>query len=106
MRSETELYKIFEQEYTEIRRKNCIGCQHDKPSQKHHTVCLSDINRDIYVMKTLSYLLNKNKIDNEEFDFLNYSIKSTNTSCYFLEDLNELSLALASISDNYDSTIE
>ncbi len=71
MRCESELNRIFYQTYSETRRKNCIGCQYEHPSQKYHTVCLTNIYKDLFMMKTMTYLLNKNIIDKNEFNFLN-----------------------------------
>lgn len=98
MRCESDLNKIFYKAYSEIRRKNCIGCQYDHPSQKYHSVCLTDIYKDLYIMKTLTYLLNKNIIDKNEFNFLNEELELID----FLGDEEELIHYL----DHYTPSLE
>ena len=77
MRSTSELNNLFITQYHYIRMKNCIGCNYDKPSQKHHITCLTDIDKDFFTMKTIAYMLNRNLIDKTEFKYLNETYATT-----------------------------
>ena len=70
MRPTSELLNLFNNAQCYIRRKNCPGCYHNHGSQSEHLICMTDIDKEIYTSKTLIFL--QNKIDIDEFDYLNY----------------------------------
>ena len=95
MRSTSELNNLFITQYQYIRMKNCIGCNHDKPSQKHHITCLTDVDREFFIMKTLAYMLNRKFIDKNEFKYLNESYTTTmdDTTFTFLDSIKSVELS-------------
>lgn len=94
MRSTSELNHLFDTQYRCIRMMNCIGCNLDKPSQKHHMTCLTDFDRDFYIMKTLAFMSNRKLIDKDEFKYLNetYTITMDEPTYKFLDSMKSIEL--------------
>jgi hypothetical protein len=94
MHSKTELIHLFIVQYRYIKMINCIGCKHNKPSQKHHITCLTDVDRDFYIMKTLAYMLNRKLIDDDEFKYLNatYTTNMDQATFTLLESIKSIEI--------------
>ena len=72
MRSRSELLNLFNNANYFIRKQNCQGCYHNHGMQREHLICMTNIDKEIYTLKTLIFLLDENKIDLEEFEYLNF----------------------------------
>ena len=80
MISKTNLIDLLEY-YTSIKRTEyCSSCESSFGSERHHQVCLSNINKIFFYKKALRFMLNKNIISYHEFIGLDLWIEENGSS--------------------------
>ena len=70
MRSEQDLIGLLVENTILKRREDCLGCQYQHGSQKHHITCMTNIFQKFYFMKSIAHMIENDLIDNDEEEYL------------------------------------
>jgi hypothetical protein len=79
MRDNTEIWTLINATIRKLRTDDCLGCMWNHGSQKHHDVCLTNINSHYYFKESIHYLFNNDLISLEEFNF--WKVDKINFGC-------------------------
>ena len=70
MRTIDFLSKFLWHKIATLRKEQCIGCQYNHGSQKHHFICMSDCDHQLFRKNALNNLKEAHLITQEEYEYL------------------------------------